>query len=268
MGECHYVHDHLNRETLRLCNQAKTLESILHNDSIFLKGNLVLEAGCGVGAQTKIIASKNPDTNFISIDISNDSLKEAKQMTKSFGILNVNFMQADIYNLPFDDESFDNVIVCFVIEHLKNPLQALWELKRVLKKGGVMMVIEADHGLTFFHPYSKSAYAVINCLVQIQKQHGGNSHIGRELCILLQSIGLSNISVSPRVVNANASNPQLRDGFVKNTFITMLEGIKETAIQMGIIDDVTFEKGIKDLYRTAKSNGVFNYTFFKGTAIK
>lgn len=268
MESTRYVHGYSEREALRLNDQAATLDDIIHNDSIFSKDSLVLEAGCGVGAQTKIIATKNPDSNFISVDLSEDSIREAKEMIKSLGINNVELKQADIYNLPFKDETFDSVIICFVLEHLKNPVQALKETKRVLKKGGTLIAIEGDHGSTFFYPDSENAYSAINCQIQLQKLSGGNSNIGRELYPLFKIIGLSDISVSPRMVYVDASRPHLVEGFIKNTFTAMIEGIGEKAIQQGIVDKLTFEKGIKDLYRTSESDGVFSYTFFKGFGIK
>ncbi len=91
-----YVHGYSNREALRLNDQADTLDHIIHYDSLFPKDSLVLEAGCGVGAQTKIIAAKNPDSRFISVDISEDSLKEAQNLIKSLAIQNVEFRQADL----------------------------------------------------------------------------------------------------------------------------------------------------------------------------
>lgn len=95
MESTKYVHGYSEREALRLNDQAATLDDIIHNDSIFSKDSLVLEAGCGVGAQTKIIATKNPDSNFVSIDLSEDSIREAKEMIKSFGLNNVELKQAD-----------------------------------------------------------------------------------------------------------------------------------------------------------------------------
>jgi len=263
-----YVHGYSDREAMRLNDQADTLDNIIHNDTIFSEASFVLEAGCGVGAQTKIIATKNPDSRFLSVDLSEDSIIEAKKIIKALNISNVEFRQADIYNLVFKDETFDFVIICFVLEHLHNPLQALIELKRVLKKGGVMIAIEGDHGSTFFHPDSKQAHTAIDCQVRLQKQSGGNSNIGRELYPLFKSIGLDDVSVSPRIVYVDASRPQLVEGFIKNTFTAMIEGVREEAIQQGIVDRLTFEKGIKDLYRTAESDGVFSYTFFKGFGTK
>jgi ubiquinone/menaquinone biosynthesis C-methylase UbiE len=268
MESIKYVHGYSEREGLRLKDQAATLDDIIHNDSIFPKDSLVLEAGCGVGAQTKIIATKNPDSNFISVDLSEDSIIEAKRMIKSLDINNVELKQADIYNLPFKGETFDSVIICFVLEHLHNPIQALNELKRVLKKGGTIVAVEGDHGSTFFYPDSKYAYSAINCQIQLQKQSGGNSNIGRELYPLFKSIELADISVLPRMVYVDASKPQLVEGFIKNTFTAMIEGVGEKAIQQGIVDRLTFEKGLKDLYRTAESDGVFSYTFFKGFGTK
>jgi len=137
-------------------------------------------------------------------------------MIRLLDIGNVEFKQANIYELPFKDETFDSVIICFVLEHLHNPLQALTELKRVLKKGGTMVAIEGDHGSTFFYPDSTDAYAAINCQVQLQKQSGGNSNIGRELYPLFKSIELPDISVSSRMVYIDASRPQLVEGFIQD----------------------------------------------------
>ena len=46
------------------------------------------------------------------------------------------------------------------------------------------------------------------------------------------------------------------------------ERVGEKAIRQEIVDRLTFEKGVKDLYRTTESDGVFSYTFFKGFGIK
>ena len=268
MENRHYVHGYSGREAQRLNDQAATLDSIIHNDTVFPAGSLVLEAGCGVGAQTKIIATKNPDTIFTSIDISDVSIAEATSMAEQMGIKNVRFEQADLYSLPFEDETFDSIIICFVLEHLKSPTQALGELKRVLKKGGTMVAIEGDHGSTYFYPDSKEAHQAIDCQVQLQSLSGGNSNIGRELYPLFQSVGLENTFISPRMVYVDASRQNLVDGFIKNTFTPMIEGVGKKAVQEGLIDKPTFEKGIKDLYRTAEIDGVFSYTFFKGFGTK
>lgn len=268
MKNTNYVHGYSNREATRLHDQAETLENLIHHDSIFPEGSLILEAGCGVGAQTKIIAPKNPGSNFISIDISEESIKHAQLEIQRLNISNVEFKQADIYHLPFADHFFDGLFLCFVLEHLRNPIDALKELKRVLKDGGTIMAIEGDHGSTFFYPNSPYAYQSINCQVELQKKAGGNSNIGRELYPLLKSSGFSDIHVSPRMVYVDSSRPQLVEGFIKNTFTAMIEGVGDDAVEKGLLDKATFDQGIKDLYRTAEHDGVFSYTFFKAFGVK
>jgi len=128
-----YTHGYTQREAVRLNDQANALDALLHHDSVWERGSMILEAGCGVGAQTKIIAPRNAESHFISIDISQDSITQAEKLISTLRIKNVTFRQADIYELPFENNYFDHVFVCFVLEHLANPPEALTELKRVLK---------------------------------------------------------------------------------------------------------------------------------------
>ncbi len=58
-----YVHGYSEREALRLEEQADTLEGLLHYDTIYPPGAKVLEAGCGIGAQTVILAKNTPGQN-------------------------------------------------------------------------------------------------------------------------------------------------------------------------------------------------------------
>lgn len=168
-----YVHGYSEREAKRLKDQANALDNLLHHDSKWDEGSLILEAGCGVGAQTKIIAPANPNSKFISIDISHESVVQAEELIKNTRIGNVEFHQADIFKLPFKDSYFDHVFVCFLLEHLAHPHKALTELKRVLKQCGTIMVIEGDHGSTYFHPDSDEAREAVNCQVLLQKMNGG-----------------------------------------------------------------------------------------------
>jgi cyclopropane fatty-acyl-phospholipid synthase-like methyltransferase len=74
-----YVHGYHPRENERLQDQAGTLVDLLHSDTAYASGSRVLEAGCGVGAQTVTLARRSPDARFVSVDISADSLAEAKR---------------------------------------------------------------------------------------------------------------------------------------------------------------------------------------------
>ncbi len=262
-----YVHGYDLRESLRLQDQASTLVELLHCDTSYAEGESVLEAGCGVGAQTTTLARKSPNARFTSVDISEASLGKARQAVLVAGLHNVALQAADIFNLPFAPSSFDHVFVCFVLEHLARPVDALQALKRMIKPGGTLTAIEGDHGSTYFHPDSPYARAAVNCLIELQAKAEGNSLIGRELYPLLGAAGFEEVRVSPRVVYVDSSRPRLVEGFTKKTFTAMVEGVRQPAIDTGLMSAADFDRGIADLYRTAESGGVFCYTFFKATAI-
>jgi len=263
-----YVHGYDQKEDIRLQDQASTLVDLLHSDTSFPPDSKVLEAGCGVGAQTVTLAKNSPDAHITSIDISEKSVAEARKKVQAEGYSNVTFQQGDIFNLSFSPESFHHIFVCFVLEHLPNPVQALTDLKKQLKVGGTITAIEGDHGSTYFHPDSVEAHMAIQCQIELQKRAGGNANLGRTLYPLLSEAGYKHIKVSPRMVYIDSSKPDFVEGFTKNTFTAMIEGVRDKALHEGIIDKTTFDKGIKDLYRTAQEDGVFCYTFFKAIAVK
>src|SRR5438128_3490370 len=164
-----YVHGYNPRENLRLQDQAGTLVDLLHSDTSYEPGSVVLEVGCGVGAQTVTLAQRSPDARFTSIDVYPDSLAQAKRMTDTAGLTNVHFQQADIFASPSAPGSFDHVFVCFVLEHLSRPVEALTILNRLLRPGGTITLIEGDHGSTYFHPDSRAAHMAIMCHLTWQR---------------------------------------------------------------------------------------------------
>lgn len=263
-----YVHGYSKDESERLVDQANTLAHLLHVNTKYPEGSKILEAGCGVGAQTILLAKNSPKSQIVSIDISENSIRLAKSLVNKESIKNVEFRITDLFNLPFEDETFDHVFVCFVLEHLKDPVSALESLKRILKKGGSITVIEGDHGSCYFYPETDEAVKTWKCLIECQKRLDCNPMIGREIYPLLKKSGFKNIDVSPKTVYVDSSKPELVEGFNKKTIIAMVEGVKDQAIELGMIDRETWEKGIKDLYRTTGTDGVFFYNFFKGVGVK
>lgn len=263
-----YVHGYHEQENARLHDQAGALIELLHGDTRYGPRARVLEAGCGVGAQTLTLARRSPEAHFTSVDISADSLAEAQRRAELAGLTNVEFHRADISALPFEPESFDHVFVCFVLEHLTQPIQALVDLGEVLRPGGTITVIEGDHGSTFFHPDNAAAHEAIQCLVDLQAKTGGDALVGRRLFPLMVEAGFGEVRVDARMVYVDSSRPELVEGFTNKTFTAMIEGVREAAIGGGLIDAETFDAGVRALYRTTEADGVFCYTFFKGVGEK
>lgn len=261
-----YVHGYTRGEKQRLSDQSRTLREILFDDTSYGAGEHVLEVGCGTGAQTDWLVSSNPETQFRSIDIDHSSLMDAKARCKQSK--NVTFSHADCNDLPYSDSQFDHVFICFVLEHLRDPLNALSEAFRILKPGGTITVIEGDHDSVLMHPDNSAARAVIRAQVSVQSRAFGNATIGRRLFPILDTAGFVDLFVSPRIVYADASRPDLVNQFVEKTFTQMIAGVRDRAINQGIISDQKFDLGLRALRRTQESDGVFAYTFFKAVGVK
>lgn len=94
-------------------------------------GSKVLDVGCNDGAMMKLLAdSKGCD--MTGVDVSETALALARE--KGLNVIN-----ADAQELPFDDHTFDAVILREVLVHIHEPIKALKEIRRVLKKDGVLL---------------------------------------------------------------------------------------------------------------------------------
>jgi SAM-dependent methyltransferase len=263
-----YVHGYSADEARRLGDQADTLSALLHHGTAYPPGSRVLEAGCGVGAQTVHLVDSSPRAHIVAMDISAASLDQARTRVRAHApAASVSWHRADLYRLPFADGEFDHVFACFVLEHLADPVAALAGLRRVLRPGGTLTVIEGDHGSAFFHPRSPAAQAAIDCLIQLQAAAGGDALIGRRLQPLLARAGYQEITVRPRTVYADRTRPALVSGFTRNTFIAMVEAVGAQALAAGLTTRADWERGLAGLHRTADDGGTFHYTFFKAQAV-
>lgn len=99
------------------------------------RGALVLDAGCGLGKETKLLLQNG--LKVVSIDISKGMLKEARKLMP-----NGDFRHMDMTRLSFKDETFDAVWCFSSIHHLRKPeaAKAMRELTRVLKPNGIISI--------------------------------------------------------------------------------------------------------------------------------
>lgn len=260
-----YVHGYDGVEGARLLDQARTLEELLHAGTSYPPGSAVLEAGCGVGAQTVALARRSPGARITAIEVDAASLALAEARTRGAGFPGVAFLRADVRALPFPAASFDGAFVCFLLEHLRDPVSALREIRRVLRPGGTVTAVEGDHGSTLVHPPSEAAAEAVACQVALQRAAGGDALIGRRLTPLLREAGFAGVATVPRTVHADAARPELARDFVLRTFTAMVAGVRDAAMAAGLAEPDRFDRGLADLARAAEPDGTFSYTFFKAT---
>ncbi|MFC5665150.1 methyltransferase domain-containing protein [Kitasatospora misakiensis] len=264
-----YVHGYSPAEARRLGDQADTLAALLHAGTAYPPGSRVLEAGCGVGAQTVHLLAAHPGVLLTAADISAESLARARErVAGQLPEARVRWHHGDLHRLPFPDGAFDHVFVCFVLEHLADPAAALAALRRVLRPGGTLTVIEGDHGSAFFHPRGEAAQRVVDHLVRLQADGGGDGLLGRRLHPLLTGAGFRDVAVEPRTMYADGARPALVEGFTRRTFLAMVEAVRADAVAAGLTTAEAFDRGVAELRRAAEPGGTLHYTFFKAVAVR
>ena len=100
-----------------------------------LKDQLILEAGCGAGRFTKLMADAG--ANLVSFDYSCAVDVARKNAGDDANLL---FLQCDILDMPFRDGAFDRVFCHGVLQHTPDPERAFFALSRVLRPGGCMSI--------------------------------------------------------------------------------------------------------------------------------
>ncbi len=102
------------------------------------KGKIILDAGCGSGYTSLILAEANPGAKIVGIDISEESIKLARQRLEFHGIDNAEFHVLGVEDLPLSDWEFD-YINCDELLYLFNDIgKALQAMKAVLKPQGII----------------------------------------------------------------------------------------------------------------------------------
>ena len=155
-------------------------------------GMRLLDCGCGVGSITLDLAKIVFPGDVAGIDLDSKQLDFARSEAVKQGIKNVRFEQASVYKLPFPDSSFDAVLAHTLLMHLNDPLKAIKEMRRVLKKpGGVVGVFDDDFGSFFFSPSTPLLEEATKLLIQIIEMNGGSPFYSRNLRHLLLEAGFT-----------------------------------------------------------------------------
>jgi ubiquinone/menaquinone biosynthesis C-methylase UbiE len=116
----------------------------------------ILDCGCGEGFYLKIISDLS-SCRLYGFDRDEQALNRARQELDGS---QVRFDQGDIYDLPYQDEEFDKVILSEVLEHLPDDVNALTEVKRVLKPGGILFITVPNRNYPFlWDPINKTLEA-------------------------------------------------------------------------------------------------------------
>ncbi len=109
------------------------------------KGSRCLDVCCGTGDWSIALSEAvGPEGQVTGLDFSENMLKVGREKVKQAGLKNVTLMHGNAMELPFPDDSFDYVTIGFGLRNVKDYLQVLKEMRRVLKPGGMAVCLETS----------------------------------------------------------------------------------------------------------------------------
>lgn len=165
---------------------------LLHRHHVPTHGN-ILDVGCAQGIRTHVMAKQFPQANVIGIDRSAELLQVA--CDHDGDVSNLSFQSADLYDLPFPDNSMDFVYARLVFMHLVDPIRALQSLKRVLRPGGRVLIEDADRDCMFFEPRPSSFNHFWQQVQAGQRRLGGDPNVGRKLASYLKEVAFQHVQI-------------------------------------------------------------------------
>lgn len=186
----------IDYEEKRLDQQVKMNQNIIDMCLSYLdfKGEKqLLDVGCGNGYLSMMISHKNKQGKVIGIDREERYIQSAKQYTSSNS--NLDFCVGDCYKTNFDDNKFDICFSRLLFQHLTSPINALKELVRITKDGGIIAVLDIDKSLDCCYPkplYRDEYYASEQKVKRLQRN---DIFIGQKLYGLFKKCGLIDIQV-------------------------------------------------------------------------
>jgi ubiquinone/menaquinone biosynthesis C-methylase UbiE len=157
-------------------------------------GQRLLDVGCGPGTITMDLAALVAPGRLTAVEVTDDALALARAEAASRGVDGVEFVVTDVHALDFADDTFDVVHAHQVLQHVADPVQALREMRRVCKPGGVVAARDGDYaGFTWF-PEVPELDEWLRLYRQTARGNGGEPDAGRRLLAWAREAGFEDIT--------------------------------------------------------------------------
>jgi ubiquinone/menaquinone biosynthesis C-methylase UbiE len=224
-------------------------------------GERLLEVGSGSGRLCRMLAPRlHPGGQLIGIDISPEMTTEAQKYALAEGIDNgITFETCPAESLPYPVASFDGALAARLLLHATDPEAVIREMKRVVKPGGRVVVMDWDFDtITVDHPNRELTRRLLHWR---NDHHGGNNWSGRQLWRRMREADLQNLSVHPWVSVAQSEE----DGLTQS-----LWRAAQVACEAGAISPVEQENWVNELKNRLCAGTFFAsivYFIVKGTVV-
>ncbi|NBE56840.1 class I SAM-dependent methyltransferase [Streptomyces boluensis] len=171
------------------------------NSAAYLVGELkphmkILDVGCGPGTITADLAALVPQGSVTGVDAAPGILDTARAAVAERGLDNVEFAVADVHALDFPDDTFCVAHAHQVLQHVGDPVQALRELRRVVKPGGIVAVRDSDYAAMTWYPQVPGLEDWLDLYRRVARANGGEPDAGRRLKSWALEAGLTEVTAT------------------------------------------------------------------------
>lgn len=204
--------DAFDAEVTRLQQQAQLFKSmeldVLKNAGL-RNGAFAADFGCGTGAISITLAQELPETKIIGIDSNESLLNKGRALSERLGLTSrLKFLRSDVGQMTLQNSSVDFAYARLVMQHVKQPMNVIREMKRTVKPGGNVCVLDIDDGFVALHPTLQGVTSMMDEVAQHQKEIGGDRFIGRKLFHIFKLSGLENVKVHLIPVSCHDVSPE------------------------------------------------------------
>jgi ubiquinone/menaquinone biosynthesis C-methylase UbiE len=221
-------------------------------------GMRLLDAGCGTGSITLGLAQAVARRGEgIGIDNSPQAIASAGATASALGRRDIRYLVGDVADLPFADSTFDAVFCSAVLQHLREPLNALREFRRVLRPGGVVGVADVDMDGSIIAPADPALEVAGKLLADLRAQtSGGDVRIGKHLRRLLHEAGFERIVASVRADTDGDAVSVRRTGAFWSAYYRAPE-LRDYAIELGVATETELNAMSDAWLRWSESSAAF-----------
>ncbi|GJJ12945.1 hypothetical protein Clacol_007192 [Clathrus columnatus] len=164
-------------------------QSVLRSHSWRTANMYILDIGCGPGTITVDFAVLVPDGKVLGVEYSPDVLEQARTYASGRGVKNIEFTTGDIHSLDYPDNTFDIVHAHQVLQHLRDPLKAFSEMRRVTKPGGYVAIREGEVSTFTWYPENKDLDEWLDVYLRSAQSINSSPAAGRQLIALARKAG-------------------------------------------------------------------------------